>query len=139
MCSMPAIGPTHPNLLRDLTENKEVIGQCLTYGNVLDTLQRHATSRKRPAATSKPIEIEGTRYFSVATVARAVGVSRQTVWRWRLDGKIPPGHLYRNHQTVFTSEEVNAVREFANKVEPIEGGPARQLRLFNGAAKGEQG
>jgi helix-turn-helix protein len=98
-------------------------------------VQRAETPSSRRGNGRRPIEIKGVKYFSVASVARAVGVSRQTVWRWRLDGKIPAGHLYRSHQTIFTIEEVEAVREFANRVELISEGPARQLKLFNGVKK----
>jgi transcriptional regulator with XRE-family HTH domain len=76
--------------------------------------------------------LEGMNYFSAAEVAREVGVSRQTLWRWRQDGKIPSGRRYRDHQVVFTSDEFAAVREFAHRIEPIDATPQNQLKLFDG-------
>jgi predicted site-specific integrase-resolvase len=76
--------------------------------------------------------IDGVTYFSVIAAAKAAGVSRQTVWRWHQDGKIPPGHLYRGRYTVFSASELNAIREFANRIEPIRRETVGQLGLFNG-------
>lgn len=99
-------------------------------------MQRAATANRKRSIGAASIEVAGIKYFSVVSVARAVGVSRQTVWRWRLARKIPSGHLYRNHQTVFTAEEFEAVREFANRVEPMGHPVSPQMGLFNGAKKG---
>jgi hypothetical protein len=79
-----------------------------------------------------PVIIEGITYFSLDEVAREVDVTRQTLWRWRQAGSIPSGHRFRRRRVIFTAEEREAVREFANRVEPADAG-ARQLRLFNGA------
>lgn len=79
-----------------------------------------------------PVIIEGITYFSLDEVGREVDVTRQTLWRWRQAGSIPPGHRYRRRRLIFTTEEREAIREFANRVEPA-GERARQLRLFNGA------
>ena len=77
-----------------------------------------------------PREIDGVVYVAAAEVAREVGVSRQTFWRWRRDGKIPAGHRFRDRQIVFTEREVEEIREHANKVEPISGNNEKQLNLF---------
>ena len=74
--------------------------------------------------------LEGKTYFSAAEIAREVRVSRQTIWRWQKDGKIPSGRRYRDHQVVFTSEEFETIREYAHRLEPIDGTPATQLHLF---------
>lgn len=79
------------------------------------------------------LAIGDVRYLTAAEVARALGVSRQTLWRWRQDGKIPPGHRYRDRQVVFSEAEFEVVRQYANRIEPIEAGTGQQLRLFNGA------
>lgn len=82
-----------------------------------------------------PIEIEGVTFYSAGEVAKEIGVSRHTLWRWRQDEKIPSGHRYRDGKVVFTAKEMQAIREFANRLDPAT--PAvepKQLRLFN--AKG---
>lgn len=77
-----------------------------------------------------PIEIDGVRYFFAADVARELKVSRQTVWRWRQQGKIPAGHRYRDRHIVFSEGEVQAVRDYATRIEPVSLGASSQLRLF---------
>jgi predicted DNA-binding transcriptional regulator AlpA len=77
------------------------------------------------------VEIEGVRYLTSAEVVESIKVSRQTLWRWRQEGHIPPGHRFRGKQVVFSPEEMDAIREYANRLEPI-AGEAKQLRLFNG-------
>jgi predicted site-specific integrase-resolvase len=64
------------------------------------------------------MQIDGTIYLSVGSVAGQVGVSRTTLWRWRQEGKIPKGQLYRGRQVVFTEDEARAVREYAHRLEP---------------------
>jgi hypothetical protein len=78
-----------------------------------------------------PIDIGGTQYLITAEVLDGLKVSRQTLWRWRQQGKIPAGHRYRGREVVFSPAEVAAIREFANRVEPIEPGQNTQLGLFN--------
>lgn len=77
-----------------------------------------------------PIEIDGVTYFSPGDIRREVGVPRQTLWRWRKARKIPPGRRYRDHQVVFTSQEVQAIRDYANRLEPVEPGEADPSKLF---------
>lgn len=77
-------------------------------------------------------QIDGVTFYSMEEVAEAVGVVRQTLWRWRKAGKIPQGHSFRGGQQVlFTPSDFQAIRDFANRVEPI-GGIPDQLGLFNG-------
>ncbi|WP_437931118.1 helix-turn-helix domain-containing protein [Sorangium sp. So ce291] len=76
--------------------------------------------------------LDGTTYFSAAEVVRDIGVSRQTLWRWRQDGKIPVGRRYRDRQVLFTADEFDTIREFAHRLEPIDDTPPNQLKLFNG-------
>lgn len=80
------------------------------------------------------VEIEGTVFFSANEVADELGVSRQTFWRWRREGKVPSGRLYRDRQIIFTRAEIEQAREYAHRVEPIDPAQREQLRLFNGAA-----
>ena len=57
-------------------------------------------------------------------------VSRQTLWRWRQEGKIPPGHRFRNRHVVFTPAEVREIEQYANRIEPVEPPDIRQRDLF---------
>lgn len=77
-----------------------------------------------------PIEIDGVMYFSPTDIRRDLGVARQTLWRWRKARKIPQGRRYRDRQVVFTREEVGAIRDYANRLEPLEPTEANQLKLF---------
>jgi excisionase family DNA binding protein len=77
-----------------------------------------------------PRTIDGVEYFAAAEVVEALGVSRVTLWRWRHEGKIPPGHRLRGRQVVFTKSEVDAIRDFALRIEPIRPEAAEQLPLF---------
>jgi hypothetical protein len=66
------------------------------------------------------LDIGGTRYVPASTLAVQLGVSRQTIWRWRKVGKIPQGHLYRSKQLVFTVAEAVDVYAYGTRVEPAE-------------------
>lgn len=76
-----------------------------------------------------PTELNDRLYFSVNEVLGDTGVSRQTLWRWRQDGKVPLGHRFRDRQILFDEEEFDAIRSYATHVEPLDE-RARQLRLF---------
>lgn len=65
-----------------------------------------------------PFEIEGVEYFSTVAVLEATGVSRQTLWRWRQEGRVPGGHRFRNGQVLFTKSEYEEILAYANRVEP---------------------
>lgn len=80
-----------------------------------------------------PLVVETIRYFFADEVAKELRVSRTTFWRWRAEGKIPNGRLYRGGKMVlFTEEEFAAMREFANRLEPVQKKNRNQLKLFNG-------
>lgn len=81
-------------------------------------------------AVEETVKINGTEYVSAGEVAREVGVSRQTMWRWRQDGKIPVGQRFRDGRVLFTAEELQEVRRFANRLEPIDETDQHQLKLF---------
>ena len=76
-------------------------------------------------------KINGVTYFSAAEITQELEISRQTLWRWRQEGKIPAGHRYRSKQILFTMHEVEAIQRFANRLEPIEPPDVEQPRLFN--------
>lgn len=82
-----------------------------------------------------PVKVDGVTYYSASEVARAAGISRQSLWRWRTEGKVPLGRRYRDRQILFTVRELEQVKEYANRLEPAE--PAsQQIRLFNGGNGG---
>jgi predicted DNA-binding transcriptional regulator AlpA len=82
------------------------------------------------------VEINNIRYISSKELMDELRVSRQTLWRWRQEGKIPIGHRYRDGKILFTEEEAIAIRQYANRVDPIDQSEAAQLRLFNGIRVG---
>jgi transposase-like protein len=71
-----------------------------------------------------PKTVDGTAYYPAAAVARALGVSRQTLWRWRHEERIPLGRRFRDGQILFTEAEVEAIRTYANRLEPALINPA---------------
>lgn len=86
-----------------------------------------------------PVQVGGLTYFTNNEVSEELSVSRQTLWRWREKGRIPAGVRYRTRQVLFTTEEVAAIRDYANKLEPIAfGGGDKQLGLF-GRVRSEKG
>jgi excisionase family DNA binding protein len=78
-----------------------------------------------------PVTIEGRKYYTNAEVSDELRVSRQTLWRWREKGSIPAGLRFRTRQVLFKADEVEAIRQFANRLVPIElgVGSVRQLGL----------
>ena len=87
-----------------------------------------------------PVQVEGQVYYTNSEVSEELGVSRQTLWRWREKGSIPAGLRYRTRQVLFKTEEVDAIRQFANRLVPIElgGGGTRQLGLFRRGSQQEE-
>lgn len=77
------------------------------------------------------IRINGTEYFPATEVTEKLGIARQTLWRWRQEGKIPAGYRYRDRQLLFTADEVETISQFANRIEPIKQVDAHQLKLFS--------
>ena len=61
-----------------------------------------------------------------------------TLWRWRKKGAIPAGLRSRTGQVLFTPDEVVLIRNYFNKLEPIELGSVRQLGLFRRMREEEQ-
>lgn len=77
-----------------------------------------------------PVDIRGSQYFTHREVADELGVSRQTLWRWREKGKIPSGVRHRTRQVLFSVGDVMSIRAYADKLDPIEFGGGQQLALF---------
>jgi predicted DNA-binding transcriptional regulator AlpA len=101
---------------------------------VWDATEHHETNCYALQRISEmPVLIDGVRYFSAIEMVRELGVSRSTFWRWRAAREIPSGRRYRRGKMVlFTEEEFAAVREFANRLEPVQGSNRDQMKLFNG-------
>ncbi|MCU0834297.1 MAG: helix-turn-helix domain-containing protein [Chromatiaceae bacterium] len=76
------------------------------------------------------IEINGLTYLLLSEVADQVNVTRQTLWRWRQDGRVPLGHKFRGRHVIYTPAEVAAIRDYANRIDPIEPSPSLQRDLF---------
>jgi predicted DNA-binding transcriptional regulator AlpA len=68
---------------------------------------------------SPGVEIAGTTYLPAVELAKQIGVSRTTLWRWRHEGKIPLGRRYRNGLVLFSQTEVEMVQSYADRLEPI--------------------
>ena len=79
------------------------------------------------------LRIDGSDYYSVAHILKSAGISRQTLWRWRQEGRVPSGHRFRDKQILFTAEELEQIRQYANRVEPIGNDPRSQLNLSKSA------
>jgi len=77
-----------------------------------------------------PVEIDDLEFFGASELAEELSISRQTLWRWRNDGKIPIGQRFRDGRVLFTAEEAEEVRRYANHLEPIDEPDRNQLRLF---------
>jgi predicted DNA-binding transcriptional regulator AlpA len=69
--------------------------------------------------TRSVVNIAGAPYLPATEVARRVGISRTTMWRWRQEGKIPLGRRYRGGLVLFSPAEVESVRSYADRLEPI--------------------
>ena len=97
-------------------------------------MQHHATFRYGcnipPEKTLLAMELHGQEYLPSGELAEELGISRQTLWRWRKQGKVPAGHKYRDGQVLFTTEEASRVREYAHQLEPLDQVSLDQLRLF---------
>ncbi len=81
------------------------------------------------------VTVEGVSYVPATDLARELGVTRQTVWRWRTEGKIPAGSRFRNGRILFSPTEVEAIRRFSQQLEPLDDAVSDQLALF-GPARG---
>ena len=87
-------------------------------------------------AQAAQIEIDGVPYYPATYVLKSLRISRQTLWKWRQEGKVSSGHRYRDRLVVFTEEEIETIREHANRIEPVRSEDAAQLRLFDPRRKG---
>lgn len=83
------------------------------------------------------LEIGGAKYVSASLLANRLGVSRQTLWRWRTAGKIPAGHLYRSRQLIFTVAEAVDAYAYGTRIEPADTlANGDQMALFTARKRG---
>jgi len=74
--------------------------------------------------------IDGINYYNSAEIVTALSISRQTLWRWRTEGKVPVDRRYRDKTPLFTESELNKIERFANRIESLLE-PKAQLELLN--------
>ncbi len=88
-----------------------------------------------------PVVLDGVTYFTSADVKEQLGVARAVLWRWRKAKLVPQGRYNRRRHLLFTADEFQAIKDYANRVEPAEagGGESKQLRLFNGNGPKKRG
>jgi len=77
-----------------------------------------------------PVNIEGEKYLTTKDVVESVGISRQTLWRWRSEGCIPLGSKYRGRQIIFNLNEVELIKAFAGRIEPLRSKNRKDMSLF---------
>jgi hypothetical protein len=76
------------------------------------------------------VEIDGLLYVPAAELTEELGITRQTLWRWRNEAKIPQGYRFRNSRILFSPTEAEAIRRHALRLEPIDPAERNQLNLF---------
>ena len=86
---------------------------------------------RQPTASLMPIRIAGSDYLTTNEVCDRIGISRQTLWRWRQEDKVPVGQRLRGRQVLFTHEEANEIERYATHLEPADPATASQLNLFS--------
>lgn len=77
-----------------------------------------------------PLVIDGVKYYKSKEITGRLSVTRQTLWRWRSNGKIPYGHRFRDKQVIFTESELKEIEDYANRIEPLDI-DSPQLSLFS--------
>ena len=84
------------------------------------------------------ISVDGAAYYTMNDILDSLSITRQTLWRWRLEGKVPAGRRFRDKQLIFTRSEFEIIKGFANRIGPTSvAGP--QLRLFDSFAHANTG
>lgn len=66
------------------------------------------------------LQVNGRQYWTATEIISELGITRQTFWRWRQEGHVPPGRKYREKLVVFTKEELETIRSYSNRLSPIE-------------------
>jgi transposase-like protein len=73
---------------------------------------------KPQQVTGTDVQIAGTTYRLATDLAREVGVSRTTLYRWRQEGKVPSGRRDRRGMVLFTLAEAAVVQDYADRLQP---------------------
>jgi len=76
-----------------------------------------------------PEKLNGELVYTQAELIETLGVSRQTMWRWRTEGAIPAGRRLRGGGVIFSLDEVREIEQFANRVIEDSAAPDGQLRF----------
>lgn len=79
------------------------------------------------------ISVAGVTYYTTKDIVDSLSITRQTLWRWRLERKVPIGRRFRDKQLLFTKSEFEIIKDFANRIEPTSVA-SPQLELFNNFA-----
>jgi predicted site-specific integrase-resolvase len=64
-------------------------------------------------------QVEGVNFFPAQEIAASIGVSRQTLWRWRQDQRIPSGYRFRDGRLLFSEQELEEIFVYAQQVKPV--------------------
>lgn len=78
-----------------------------------------------------PTEVQGKTFYNITEVSEVADVTRQSIWRWRRDEKVPSGRRFQGREVLFTLAEVEMIFKYAHRLEP-NGSPqfGDQLALF---------
>jgi hypothetical protein len=82
-----------------------------------------------PFEADESIVVRGIPYIPTRAVLSRLRITRQTLWRWRKEGKVPLGKRYRDKQLVFSLSEITDIVEYAERVEEIPSSDQKQLKL----------
>lgn len=66
-----------------------------------------------------PLVIVVRPYAAASDLVEALGVSRQTLWRWRQDSEVPQELRYPRRWVVFTADERESIQQYAERLEPV--------------------
>ena len=91
--------------------------------------------------TAVPFFVSGTPFYTATEATEIVGVSRQSLWRWRRDSLVPCGRRYRGRELLYTRDEVEAIYAHAHRLERADAAErlALQLDLFSSPAPSPTG
>ena len=101
---------------------------------MIDDVERSVTLRNIRVLglrSAMPVRVAGSEYLTANEVCDLVGISRQTLWRWRQDEKVPLGQRLRGRQLLFSQTDVADIQRYATHLEPAEPARPGQLNLFS--------
>jgi predicted DNA-binding transcriptional regulator AlpA len=76
------------------------------------------------------VKINDINYLTASEIIDALGISRQTFWRWRNAKKIPLGYRYRDGRIVFAEGEFELIKQYAHRLEALGQPRPQQMALF---------